>query len=427
MSFSFFIHVFLFFVLSFLIATYILSKITGDSEAVMSKRLALVYWLVILPPVLDAFVFHRGSVYRYPGRSYVSATRIHSQWYFNNPVSDLLTFYWTNPSPGKGILLVGMAFMLLAAIYSYWRTRNPLKTLVSVATVWLMYYFMGGFPYFFPYFIDLSGGIDGYAYYTYIFAYLSTIVLALIYLDAGVFSRASVYLLPVFHSVFMVTIGALLSHPGIFLFISAFIVAVSLGLFATDYFFETIPKKMSSKLSQVSPIFLLPTLINVLPLASSSFVPSLLAASFIFLVVLYSHPKLRLKNHFIFSASAIGLGSVILLLLGATLGPAALPAHVIQLCVVIFFAGILGAAAKDFGGGAIDKGSIIKTPMVISALVFFPYFMGFVLIRDINVLLLSLLAATLTVDALLEYNEKSCIKIYSIYSIYLLFVIYKLI
>jgi hypothetical protein len=139
----------------------------------------LFYSLVILPPLLDSIIIpsfvedYSVKGYFYPGKT----TESESVWRCNDLFFDLITFYWFCPAPGKGILIVGITFMILASLYTYYKTKNLIKSGLAIASIWLMYYLFGAFTYFVPHLTFFSFRMDEELYYTIIYLISSIFII----------------------------------------------------------------------------------------------------------------------------------------------------------------------------------------------------------------------------------------------------------
>ncbi|MCL4478960.1 MAG: hypothetical protein M1381_07670 [Deltaproteobacteria bacterium] len=112
-----------YFWLAFLAGTTIVSIIASIPLKNISNLFLYGFWLIIMPPVFDEYIFHHPSYYHYTG----------SLHFFHN-----LIFFYSKTGITPGIKLEVAIILLLVFIYSFVRTKNLFKSLLAVILIYVL-------------------------------------------------------------------------------------------------------------------------------------------------------------------------------------------------------------------------------------------------------------------------------------------------
>jgi len=136
---SFFSHIFLFFLLLYLILLIFLRFITKEKVKKIANILLWGYWIMLLPPILDAIIFKGKDVWSF---------------YYFGGLKELglgfLTFFGSNLSVG---ITLGSRIMIISAllaliIYVSIKTKSVGKVIFSAFCLYLIFFIFGSFPSF---------------------------------------------------------------------------------------------------------------------------------------------------------------------------------------------------------------------------------------------------------------------------------------
>jgi len=121
-----------FFFLATLAAGILVLSLWARTDVVRTARIvALGYAVIILPPLIDRLAFHRVGSYAY-------ATPDHF-------LRKALTFFWNEPGLSKGILIEGVAVLLMSLVYVLLKTKSTPRTIGAALSLYGIFA-LGGTP-----------------------------------------------------------------------------------------------------------------------------------------------------------------------------------------------------------------------------------------------------------------------------------------
>lgn len=355
-----FMHHFYFY--SILLSGILVISFVGRIEILkVTKIVSCGLFLIVLPPLIDRFVFGRTIPYEY-----ILPKNLLEQF------SSL--FFFTNKA-GKGILIELGAILILAAVYTWIKSRSLLR---AVLTCLGLYILMGlaATPRIFLPIPDLSDPVLFHSRHLiyFFFLFLCTLMLGTLFLyrTHPRFPHAvlkEILSFRTLHAIFIVNVGIhfnpllkFQSFPDILYIFTASILMALLWLNAVlinnvyDLEIDRITNKDRPLVrNEVSPnmyLGLCAVLSVLVPLTSLilGVLPSIIALLSILSALAYSVPPLRLRRK-IFSTVFIGWGSFLAFLYGffchADLNDLSIPKNIWQIGALIFAVFSIGPLTTD--------------------------------------------------------------------------------
>lgn len=115
-----------FFFLVTLAAGVIVLGLWARTDFIRTARVvAAGYVVLVLPPLLDRFVFHRAVRYAYADP--------------HGFLTNALTFFWNEPGPGKGIFIEAVLIMAVAAAYAFLKTKSGLRSAGAAISLYAVF------------------------------------------------------------------------------------------------------------------------------------------------------------------------------------------------------------------------------------------------------------------------------------------------
>ncbi len=144
-----YLHNFFFFLIAFLLIWLFLSLILRDNPAKLAGFIISAFWLIIFPPILDMI--------KTGGKVYLSFYLLSD---FKTLLGQFMTLFGKLPSGIAyfGTKIVFLAAVILCACLVFYKTKNIIKSLVSAAGVYIIFFFMGSFPTLFVFAYNLISG-----------------------------------------------------------------------------------------------------------------------------------------------------------------------------------------------------------------------------------------------------------------------------
>jgi chlorophyll synthase len=121
-----------FFFLATLAAGTLVLSLWARTDVVRTARVvALGYAVIILPPLIDRLAFLRVGPYSYASPDHF--------------LSKALTFFWNEPGLSKGILIEGVAVLLMSLVYVLLKTKSAPRTIGAALSLYIIFA-LGGTP-----------------------------------------------------------------------------------------------------------------------------------------------------------------------------------------------------------------------------------------------------------------------------------------
>lgn len=453
-----FFQLFLFFIPPFLLVSIVLHLLTREEIKKVTTVCLFAFSLIVLPPLMDSLIFHREvpvctscplsnettGKYLYAGAN--------GKWEGVSPLYDLLTFYATNPAPGKGILLVGAIFMILSFLYTYSKTKDLVRSITAFFSIWLVYYFFGAFPYFVPALSPIVGTSGAQNFYSGLYVFLS-FILTLFWF----FFHNKKKLIAAFgllrplrlgHFILMVIVGAWLGGLGSLY--KLLLAGFSIGLawqFAVvvNDIYDALPDKInrlnrpySKNVLKIGDMWVVAILIAMFSLVSGLIVSEknfafLAILLYLLLGILYSAPPIRLKRYPIIATSVIGLASALSLFTGYVTQTTSINPSASIFLIVVFVSISLATTVKDVKDTEGDRAvgdytlpvllgqkqgaNVAKTLLIIA------YLFSAILTGTLEQFLIAAAFAILSIE-IMAHTKEYYPKIILLYYIYLVYLVY---
>jgi len=370
-----FMHHFFFAAITLMGGILLISLIGKIELKKVSQIVATGSFVIILPPLIDRFIFLRDANYEYllPGE------------FFQN----LLTFFISSDKAGKGIPVEITFILLLSGFYVFLKSRSLWRSLTAALS---LYVFVGlvstprlylPLPSFQETHLFESRHVLFMIFYFAVSLLLGTFFLKRLNRN---FPRALYQELRSFrtlHFLLMVGMGGyfnpslkLIGIPDtIYILIAALIMTILwlATLLVNDVYDLKIDKISNPQRPLVSGLIRPAEYLNLsfclflIALYASlvlGILPYIAALMFIFSGIIYSVPPLRLRNR-IFHSLFIGWGSVLAFLIGyfiqADLSQLSMSREVLMLVLLIFLALSTGSVTKDLKDQEGDRQSGVKT------------------------------------------------------------------
>ena len=117
-----FYHHAFFFLVALAAGTLILSAWARTDVVRTARIVAAGYVLIIAPPLLDHLVWRRAQGYRYATPA--------------GFLKKAATLFWNESGTGKGIIIMGAAILVLAAVYTLLKTRSPWRAVGAALSLY---------------------------------------------------------------------------------------------------------------------------------------------------------------------------------------------------------------------------------------------------------------------------------------------------